>query len=602
MTKFLRFFSVVAVFLLLVQYAAAQDGRVKELLEFAQKIWTVLDDEPQDGVCHRFEFDGSKLSATLKERIGAFPVEQIKFLLVRGERGKFRLEISSELTGNAVFVQSDRPWIQTNNGTVFIGDKTTAEAGFDHPFPFVREDVQSRVDTIGGMAALFVGAGSLPVKIDEKDWDLINNVRSALRVELNIDEKSEFFAPNPQATLTIVSTEDLHRQFSAVANFASDRLLAQIPVFAATTPSKTDDSWTLLAKASNGKGLLAERFGHKVLFITGTPQEMGAAHGELLKDSVHRTMERLLYAVGTLMSIRSGQWFFDEFEEIERRTAPFIPQRFVDEADSLSQAVGMSIRDGRYGNLFPERFHCSGVAVRGKATKDGRLYHARVLDYMSDILLQEEACFQVFMPKDHLHWMSHSYGGFVGTVTAMNEKGLAMGEMGGRGEGQWDGLTMSYLMREIMENASNIDEALAIIHNTRLTCEYYYVLSEASKNMVALKCTPEEVLVLKPGEQHELLPPIPEDSVYVSAGNRAVELGRRLHEHYGKIDAELLIEIVKRPVAMNSNLHNAIFVPESLEMFVADAGTGLKVTPACDMPYKRFQWNELLRFYEENAR
>ena len=55
------------------------------------------------------------------------------------------------------------------------------------------------------------------------------------------------------------------------------------------------------------------------------------------------------------------------------------------------------------------------------------------------------------------------------------------------------------------------------------------------------------------------------------------------------------MEIIKRPVAMNGNLHDAIFRPETLDFWVADAG---RTTPACDEPYAHFNLAELLRFYE----
>ena len=51
---------------------------------------------------------------------------------------------------------------------------------------------------------------------------------------------------------------------------------------------------------------------------------------------------------------------------------------------------------------------------------------------------------------------------------------------------------------------------------------------------------------------------------------------------------------IKRPVAMRSNLHNAVFMPETLEMWFADAG---KKTPACDEPYTKVNLKALLDFY-----
>ena len=68
----------------------------------------------------------------------------------------------------------------------------------------------------------------------------------------------------------------------------------------------------------------------------------------------------------------------------------------------------------------------------------------------------------------------------------------------------------------------------------------------------------------------------------ISGDERAKLLSQRIQENYGRIDVPKLMEIIKRPVAMHSNLHDAIFAPETLEMWFADAG---RDTPACDEPY-----------------
>jgi hypothetical protein len=51
-----------------------------------------------------------------------------------------------------------------------------------------------------------------------------------------------------------------------------------------------------------------------------------------------------------------------------------------------------------------------------------------------------------------------------------------------------------------------------------------------------------------------------------------------------------LIEIIKRPVAMKSNLHHVIFQPQSLRLSVSDA-SGKAV--ACDQPYRTYTWDDL---------
>ena len=379
--------------------------------------------------------------------------------------------------------------------------------------------------------------------------------------------------------------------------FATVALLLSLRVGPAVA-AEPSQSLEFVARTPDGHGVLCRGQGKTVLLVSGTPEQMGAAQGQLLRDKVATLVQRVLYVVGAGDSLRSGVWFFDQMEEIQRRTLPHIPKRFVAECDALSRAAGVSQRNGRYANLFPERFHCSGVALRGKATVGSQVLHARVLDYMRDIRLQDAATVTVFMPDGYNAWVSLGYAGFVGTVTAMNEKGLAIGEMGGRGEGDWDGMPMSFLLRDVMERADNVEEAVEIIRKTPRTCEYYYVVSDKSGAMRAMRCTSGDLMLLKPGQQHEQLPHVPDDVVLVSGPDRAKVLSQRIQEHYGRIDAARLIEIIKRPVSMRSNLHDAVFAPESLEMWFADAG---QHTCACDEPYAHFKLPELIEFFRKHA-
>jgi len=369
-----------------------------------------------------------------------------------------------------------------------------------------------------------------------------------------------------------------------------------ILAMAGSAGAEPQEPLDIVARDPAGHGLLCTTQGKTILMVHGTPEQMGAAHGRLLAAEVRFLVQRILYVVGAADSVQSGKWFFDTMAEIQRRTEPYIPKRFLAECDALSQAAGISQRDGRFANLFPERFHCSGVAVRGKASKNGRVIHARVLDYMRDIGIQDVAVVVVFMPEGYNAWMTLGYAGFVGTVTAMNEKGLAIGEMGGGGEGHWDGTPMSLLLRDVMERASNVEEALQMIKTARRTCEYYYVLSDRSGNIAGVHADSQQVTILRPGQQHPMLPYVPEDTVMFSADERAVHLSNRLQRYYGQIDVATMIQIIKRPVAMSSNLHNAIFTPESLDMWFADAG---RTTVACDEPYAHCNLAALVAFYHK---
>lgn len=367
-------------------------------------------------------------------------------------------------------------------------------------------------------------------------------------------------------------------------------------VLAAPVRSESPESPALrpVARDPGGHGMLCMAGEKRVLFLEGAPEQMGAAHGRLLKSLIPRAAPGITSLIGAAYTVKKGRWFYDTIDEITRRSLPHTPERFLTELRAMAKAAGIRERDAVCLNFFPELFHCSGVAVRNAASADGRVIHARVLDYMRDIRLQKLAVLQVFLPENGYPWVSVGYAGFIGTVTAMNEKGLAIGELGGHGEGDWDGMPMSLLLREVVENAATVQEALAILRTTPRTCEYYYVLSDAGRDMAGVYATPDTFQVLAPGEQDDRLPPVPEETVLFSGGRRADVLSERLHKYYGRITPERMIEIIKRPVAMRSNLHNAIFLPETLDLWFSDAGAK---TPACDEPYTRVNLRELIDFY-----
>ena len=321
--------------------------------------------------------------------------------------------------------------------------------------------------------------------------------------------------------------------------------------------------------------------GHAVLVVRGSPEEMGKAYGAALKDAIRSNVHRVLHGIGLFQTLRTGTWFPASLAATWAVQEKYVPERYVREMDAIASAVGIPREHARWTNLFPEHFHCSGLGLRGKATEGGRLLHGRILDYMTEVGLQATAVVTVRVPEGHNAWADAGYAGCIGTVTAMNERGLAMGEMGGRGEGHIDGVPMTFLMREVMERFETTDEALTWIRSVPRTCEYFYVLSDAkTKSMagvaswarsLAKERGTEDLLVLRPGESHPLLPHGIEDAVLMSAGGRYERLVDRVREHHGAITPEVAWKILGEGVAMKSALHIVLFQPETLEFWIAEA-------------------------------
>lgn len=348
-----------------------------------------------------------------------------------------------------------------------------------------------------------------------------------------------------------------------------------------------------------GAGWLETIEGYPVLHLKGTPYEMGYQHGALLKEHVRENMRYILEEKGgeaveiELGPIKVKQRPRDFINGIIATQKKFVPAKYFEEIKGLAAGAGVSELDASAANFIPELFHCSGFAIMNSATKDGTLYHGRVLDYAIDWKLQEHAVLIVAEPQGGIPFVNVAYAGFVGSVTGMNAEHVSIGEMGGKGLGHWEGVPMSFLVREVLETAHNLDQAVKVFQENPRTCQYFFVIADGKTNQaVGMEASWNRFMLVQPGESVKELPDGVKDTVLLSANDRYTELVKRTKDKHGKFDEESALRLMDCPVAMKSNLHNALFEPKSTRLWVANASPDKK--PAAEQKYYHFQLSELL--------
>jgi hypothetical protein len=344
-----------------------------------------------------------------------------------------------------------------------------------------------------------------------------------------------------------------------------------------------------------GQGWLETIDGYPVLHLKGTPYEMGFQHGALLKQSIRDNLHNVLESK-RVSAIEVGgvtvnpRWVIDTLTIVQ---SPFVPDWYQEELKGVAAGADLTLAEVAAANFLPELFHCSGFAVMNSATSDGTLYHGRILDYSCDWHLQDHAVLIVAEPNGGIPFANVTFAGFIGSVTGMNTEHVSIGEMGGGGLGHWAGTPMAVLVRQVLQQAKDLDQAVAIFRDAKRTCEYYYVIADGKTNhALGVSATWNKLETIEPGQPHALLPKPVKDCVLLSAGSRYDELARRAADGAGKFDADSVRKLLERPIAGRSNLHNALFEPASTKMWIANAASDGK--PAAEQPYRFFQLSDLL--------
>jgi isopenicillin-N N-acyltransferase-like protein len=452
--------------------------------------------------------------------------------------------------------------------------------------PYMLDVQQEHSETIGDAPCDVLRIGMLPAAVElfgvssghARLWlrhsDLLPlrlTFQDGRNIDIEIDAVLTYEEPWSDERWQLHATEGEHVETTAVSHLMKFLRVGPKILTEKVEPLGAPDGDRELV-ASEGRGRLETIDGTSVLFLKGSPEEMGHQQGVLLKKQAREICNHILYGFGIGSSFESGRWFFSEVERAEARLEPFMDKHYLAEMDALADATQMDRQEARLANFFPELFHCTGFALFGKATGDSHLYHGRVLDYLRGIGLEQNAVVVVYQPDYGNAWVNLGYAGFVGSVTAMNEKKLSIGEMGGEGYGNWDGKPMAELVREVMEKANTLDEAIRIMRDSPRTCHYYYVISDGkTRRAVAIEATADTFRVVKPGEAVPELPHAFEDAVLLSAGDRYETLVSRVKDRYGNFDARSARDLMFPPVCMKSNIQSVLFEPDTLDFWVANA-------------------------------
>lgn len=346
----------------------------------------------------------------------------------------------------------------------------------------------------------------------------------------------------------------------------------------------------VLAKASlEVKQIPGSNHQVKVLYLRGTPYEMGFQHGTLIREDVQSMYKKLI----GLLKLKVDQDILDEVYDL---MAPYIPLEEQEEMRGLAHGANVPLRVVHWIHTIPGAFEygpkkrfikgavptsCSNLVAFNQAAVNGEMYHLRVLDWARYFHLQTWPVVLVHRPETGNASVTFSYSGFIGAVTGMNEQQLTFGEMGyGDPPGEsLEGIPFIFLFRKMMREANSIADIEQTLESVQRTNSYVFVFGDAKQQEGPDKgrlFIADRGRVLNFSENTHMVDerkggdtyPAVDDVVYGGANGES--LHNSIVGNYGKIDPEVLKEIAEQ-VSLKSNLHNVILRPRTMEAWFSNA-------------------------------
>ena len=336
----------------------------------------------------------------------------------------------------------------------------------------------------------------------------------------------------------------------------------------------------LVASVPHGR---LERIGHgedsiNLLYVWGSPAEMGEAHGRLLKGQIQQHSEHLITLMTQAMQTKPGK-----LDEVYAATRPHIPAHFTEEMNGLAKGAEIPLQTVIRCQMIGEasEWHCSLFGAWGKATAtDQHTYQLRALDYEVEANIQKFPTIVVYAPKAGHAFANIGWAGVIGSVTGISSIPLAISEIGDdydAAHDTFDGIPFAFLLRDILQFDPDLDSAIARVRKAPRTTSLLYAIGDGRQGRVKALQTSRtlcNVFDWQNLEPNVSTHPRLEDVVYWGMSWNVPAYDKPLHaqlkSHYGNINAAVVIKQIL-PRVRTGNLQATVYDLTAQKIWTANA-------------------------------
>lgn len=253
------------------------------------------------------------------------------------------------------------------------------------------------------------------------------------------------------------------------------------------------------------------------LYVEGKPFERGVYHGKLTKELSKKQEDAFVEEIKKMIPSKTflnylkylTAWFNRNMED-------FIPQEYLEEiyGESLSASKEYEFIGNNYQRIL--NYHgahdighalqnitkvgCTSFSVNHGKSADGHLILGRNFDFYVGDKFAEDKIVTFYNPNKGNKFVMITWGGFHGVTSGMNMQGLTLTLNAAKSEIPTSAADpISLIAREILQYATNIDEAYAIAKKRKAFVSEAIMIGSAKDDATAIiEITPKDCALFYP--------------------------------------------------------------------------------------------------------
>ena len=318
-----------------------------------------------------------------------------------------------------------------------------------------------------------------------------------------------------------------------------------------------------------------KKAGITVVYLTGSPYEIGVAHGKLCREEILE-INKPIFELYDSMTEESKHWW-SKAENLEKQ----IPAEYIAEMHGIADGSDIEYNKILFLNTVSTISEGRGCFAFSYRDKDSRIITFRQGDMPTETFLYKKMLLYIIKPENGHGFAAILNPGWVDGESGINEKGITVSQNNiSIAQKEWEVMPITLLSRYILQYSKTIEEVDQLLNTQKqYPARLLFVSSPKSAAVFEIANGDKAWLDMKNGylatANHARI--IPSEPVSGSSYSRLEYANQFLKENSASMDFDKGLELVRsnkisrRWTRRVHNILSFIFSPSTLDLWIAVA-------------------------------